>query len=413
MAMEGPFVTAMISRLPDPKHNLAAFGVAFSIALFMEAPVIMMMSASVRLVFNRQSYDKLRRFTWGLIAFVTAQFLVAIIPGIYRGWSQGLLNLDPAILEQTYLAVVCLLPWPGAIGYRRFYQGILISQKQSRAVAMGTVVRLATVAAVCAAGLLGWFPPWHGAMVGVLALSAGVCVEALVARWLARRVLPQVMAQVSPHDKLLNYAGIWTFYYPLVLTGLISLCVQPIVTLAMGWAPSPLESLAVIPVVNAIVFFFRAVPLSYQDVMLSLLGPQREQWFPLRGFAQRLAMALTLVFGVLMFTPLLDKLLLGFYDLPPDLASFAVLPLRLMFLMPILGTLLAWERSVLIHQSRTKLLTLASLVEITAIIAILITLIAWGLTTGVVAAALALVGGRLTATLYLRPHVKTHAPGNS
>ena len=45
MATEGPFLAAVIARLADPKYNLAAYGVAFSFALFIEAPGIMMMSA--------------------------------------------------------------------------------------------------------------------------------------------------------------------------------------------------------------------------------------------------------------------------------------------------------------------------------------------------------------------------------
>ena len=41
MALEGPFLAATIARLPDPTVNLAAFGVAFAIAILIEAPVIM------------------------------------------------------------------------------------------------------------------------------------------------------------------------------------------------------------------------------------------------------------------------------------------------------------------------------------------------------------------------------------
>jgi hypothetical protein len=66
MAFEGPFLAAIIARLPEPKYNLAAYGVAFAFALIIEAPVIMMLSASTALVTNRSSFFKLRRFTNGL-----------------------------------------------------------------------------------------------------------------------------------------------------------------------------------------------------------------------------------------------------------------------------------------------------------------------------------------------------------
>ena len=56
MSIEGPFLAAVIARLADPKHNLAAYGVAFSFALIIEAPVIMILSASLALVAGKHSY---------------------------------------------------------------------------------------------------------------------------------------------------------------------------------------------------------------------------------------------------------------------------------------------------------------------------------------------------------------------
>lgn len=50
MSLEGPYLSALIARLAEPKFNLAAYGIAFSLALIIEAPVIMMMSASTALV---------------------------------------------------------------------------------------------------------------------------------------------------------------------------------------------------------------------------------------------------------------------------------------------------------------------------------------------------------------------------
>ena len=46
MASEGPFLAAIIARLPDPTYNLAAHGVSFALAILIEAPVIMLMSAA-------------------------------------------------------------------------------------------------------------------------------------------------------------------------------------------------------------------------------------------------------------------------------------------------------------------------------------------------------------------------------
>ena len=64
MSVEGPYLSALIARLSEPKFNLAAYGIAYSLALIVEAPVIMMMSASTALVKNYHSYIQLKRFTY-------------------------------------------------------------------------------------------------------------------------------------------------------------------------------------------------------------------------------------------------------------------------------------------------------------------------------------------------------------
>ena len=61
MAFEQPFLVSVIARLDDAKYNLAAFGIAFSFAMIVEAPVIMLMSASTALVTDRNSFRKLKR----------------------------------------------------------------------------------------------------------------------------------------------------------------------------------------------------------------------------------------------------------------------------------------------------------------------------------------------------------------
>ena len=45
MSVEGPFIVAVISRLSDPTPNLAAFSVAFAIAMLVESHIMMLLSA--------------------------------------------------------------------------------------------------------------------------------------------------------------------------------------------------------------------------------------------------------------------------------------------------------------------------------------------------------------------------------
>ncbi len=142
MSLEGPYLSALIARLAEPKFNLAAYGIAFSLALIIEAPVIMMMSASTALVKDYQSFKQLRKFNYILSASLTLAMMVLVIPPIFYFITEGLIGLPKEVSYLTHLAVMILIPWPGAIGYRRFYQGILIRNNLTRLVAYGTIIRL-------------------------------------------------------------------------------------------------------------------------------------------------------------------------------------------------------------------------------------------------------------------------------
>ena len=132
MATEGPFLAAVIARLADPKYNLAAYGVAFSFALFIEAPVIMMMSASTALVKDRDSFIKLRNFTYTLNGIITLIMVIFIIPPVFYFITQQIIGLPENIARLTHYACIILLPWPSALGYRRVYQGLLIRSNLTR-----------------------------------------------------------------------------------------------------------------------------------------------------------------------------------------------------------------------------------------------------------------------------------------
>ena len=62
MALEGPIVASVIARLQEAKLNLAAYGVALSVAFISEGPIIMLVSTATALVRNYSSYKKLLRF---------------------------------------------------------------------------------------------------------------------------------------------------------------------------------------------------------------------------------------------------------------------------------------------------------------------------------------------------------------
>jgi progressive ankylosis protein len=417
MASETPFLAAVIARMVEPVFNLAAYGVAYALAILVESPVIMLMSASTALVEDAASYRRLRAFAMMLNAAATAMLLIMLIPAVYDGLMTTLLGLPVEISSLVYGALWILLPWPAAIGYRRFLHGVLIRSGRTRLVAYGTGIRLASMFGT-AIGLFLWggIP---GAWVGAAALSVGVCVEAIAARIMVAPALRDLLqgestgrasAPAPPRVRgfgwvgrtsLSGYGDISRFYFPLALTSLIALTVHPLLTFFMGRAPFPVESLAVFPVVHALAFFFRAPAFSFQEAVIALVGKNFEHVRKLAIFAGMLAVGSSGALALVAFTPAATIWFETISGLPPELAAYAYTPIAILVPLPAVAVFLSFQQALLVQGRRTRSITVASALEV-ATIAVIFIIGGWTLgLIGVTAAMLAVLGGRVAATLFL------------
>ena len=406
MALEGPFLAALIARMGQPIINLAAYGVAFALAMILEAPIIMMLSAANALVRDRQSFQQLRRFSYSLNALITLAMAVLLIPPVFAGLVRDLIGLPAAVARLTWLATLILLPWPAAIGYRRFYQGLLIGNGLTRRVAYGTAVRISAMAVTALALYRFVHPP--GALVGASALAVGVLAEAIASRLMAAALVRRLAARTAGKQtgrpgggELLTMRAIIRFYAPLALTSLMALAVNPLLSFFLGKSRLPIESLAVLPVLNSLTFIFRSPGLSFQETSIALLGRHREQIRSLRRFAMMLGALTVSGYALLAITPLAWFWFQRLSGLTPELARLAVWSSRILPLYPGLEVFLAWQRSLLVKRHHTRPITAATAIEVTVIAVILAVTIHGMKMIGVIAAAAALLGGRLAANLFL------------
>ncbi len=405
MAVEGPFLAAMIARLAEPVFNLAAYGVAFSLALVVEAPVIMIMSAATALARNRLSYIRLRTFTHALSAGVTLAMVVALLPPIFNAIAYGLIGLPPEVASRTHIALLILLPWPAAIGIRRLYQGVLIRHRLTRRVAYGTVVRLAAMFATAFA--LAHDGRVEGAWVGAAALTMGVSCEGVASRFMAARALRKLMAVPGvATGAAASWVALTRFYYPLALTTLLSLGIHPVVTFFVGNSRMSLESLAVLPVIGSLVFIFRSLGLAYQEVVIALIGDEQEGYVPLRTFGLLLSLGVAVGLSLIAWTPLAGVWFRNVSGLTDELAAFALTPTRILAVIPGLTTILSFQRAVMVIRSTTNRVTLATIIEVVGTVVVMWVAISVLDAVGAVAAASALLIGRIGANLYLAPAMR-------
>lgn len=400
MAIEQPYLIAFIARLEEPKYNLAAFGIAGSFAMIVEAPIIMLMSASTVLVNGRNSYKKLKKFTDILNALITGIQLIILIPPVFNFIVIRLMEVPAEVAKLAHIALLIFLPWAASIGYRRFYQGILIRNNLTRRVTFGTLVRLSVIVIV---GLFLYFAGVKGAYVGAGAMSLAVLIEAIATRMMVSSSLTNILKKEDTVNGNLRLRSIAKFYFPLALTSILSLGIHPFVTFFLGRSYMALESLAVLPVVNSFVFIFRSPGLSFQEVNIALIGKDRQNYRVLRNFAIFLAIIVTVLITVMAFTPLADLWFINVSGLSNELADLAYLPLKILILLPALTVLLNYQRSLLIINGNTGPISVATAVELTGVIMVLLLCVSFLNLIGVVAAAISYMVGRTMSNLYLTP----------
>jgi hypothetical protein len=385
--------------------------VAFAFAILIEAPVIMLMSASTALVEDSGSYRKLRNFANALNVGSTLLLLAVLIPPVFDFLMRTLIGLPPEVADLTYGALWLFLPWPAAIGMRRFVQGVLIRSGRTRLVATGTMIRLTAMSITALVLFLATDFP--GAWVGAASLSAAVITEAIAARWMASGAIRELLngpERADPAGPALSYGRISHFYFPLLLTSIIGLTVHPMLTFFMGRAASPVESLAVFPVVHALSFIFRALGLSFQDAAIALLGKKNEHFPELARFGAGLGVAVTAGIAAVAFTPLADVWFVTISGLSRELADFAMTPTRILVALPALSVALSFQRAILMQSRVTRPITVATALEVSAI-AILFSVGGWWIgLVGVTAAFVSYVGGRALSTAYLYFQVRKVLP---
>jgi hypothetical protein len=355
MGIELPALSAFVARMPNPEINLAAYGgIVFPLALIIESPVIMLLAASTALSKDEASYNLIRRFMMVTAAALTGLHILIAFTPLYYFVAEGLLGAPEVILEPGRIGLMLMIPWTWSIAYRRFNQGILIRYQHSKKVGIGTVVRLSADLIVLTLGyVIGTLP---GIVVAPLAVSAGVISEAVFSGIVVRPVVKNQVKKMPAVKPPLTLSGFLKFYFPLVLTSLLTLLVLPLGSAALSRMPRALPSLAVWPVLSGITFMFRSIGVAYNEVVVALLEePLSTQ--SLRRFTVILTAFTTSLILLMALTPLSLLWFRVISGLESDLADMAVI--GLMIAIPTAGfaVLQSWFQGLILHGGQTRSIT--------------------------------------------------------
>jgi hypothetical protein len=385
MALEGPVSVSMISRLAEPKINTAAFLVLMSLSLWIESPVIDLLSTSTTLAKSRQSYLQIRRFVFYVMVWVTVLHAAIVLTPIYDLVTHNLLRLPEAVRQAARPALAIMIPWSACIGWRRYLQGILIRYGQTRWVGAGTFVRMAVMSV--SAISLALTVRISSVEIAAIALMASVAAEAAFAHWASRPVLRAHFLKDNDEPEL-SMRRLCQFHFPLTLTTMVMFIAQPMVSAALAQSPDKVLAMASWQVAFTVMWMLRAAVYALPEVVITLAKDAQSQE-AMRKFCLRTGLYSSGLLLLLWLSGLAHWVFRNVVGAEPDTAQMATFAFGLGALLPLIGAIQSYLRGLLTlqHLTSSRLYAIGVSISVMAAALYLGTALQW---PGVVTAASAL-----------------------
>ncbi|MDI3269567.1 MAG: hypothetical protein QJR00_02570 [Bacillota bacterium] len=354
MFTAGPLVAATLTRLSHPEIHLAAFGVAESLAILLEAPIFMLLHASTTLSRSLEAFKRLFSFMlmWAL-PLTALMALLAWVNPLYDLVFLKILAVPLEVAEAGRPALKALLLYPGAIAWRRVMQGLLIRKGQSRPLAWAGLGRLLGLMAALG---IGYVLKWPGALVGGMALGVSVVVEALWVTVSARAYFhPTAFADERepylPDGKPLppTYGWLWSFYWPLAASASYLFLSKPLLQGGLARTHDGLAALAMWPAVWTTALLLANTTRMIQQLALVTVR-DRESLKEVGSFAWALALLSGSLLALLAFTPAAPYYLGELLGLPKELVPGALLTLKVLSPLPFLVVAENWLQAHLVRK---------------------------------------------------------------
>lgn len=170
-----PMFAAVIARAPHPETNLAAWPIAWGLAMLFGVSTQMLSQLVIPVVGNPAHLATAMRFAH-LVGMVLALLLVLVtwtpVGALYFTY---LISAPPHVVAAAIPAARVLAVLPLLQAAQNAMHGLYSGTRRTRQLFVGMVINLAATAS--ASLVLVWVGAWSGAVVAAAAMACGVAVE--------------------------------------------------------------------------------------------------------------------------------------------------------------------------------------------------------------------------------------------
>lgn len=377
MAWEGQLAMWLIGLMPNNKIYQAGFLIVFGIAIFIESPVIDLLSTGTTLGTTKKRFEKITRFTLILMAWVTvAHCFVVFTPPVYQFVSETLLGARPDVARAAWYGLAWMPVWSACVGWRRYRQGIMIRAGKTGPISWGTLIR---IVAMMISGLSLYF---SGTMIGLgvigLSFSIAVFAEALYIHIVSKPVIaklgesktdpPQEEENIEKSPKSepeLTLPQLAKFHFPLTASTMLMLTAPVLMTRALNEGPEPVIAMAAWQVASTVVWLFRTITFALPEAVIALYKPGRERFLGL--FCLKVGGGITLAMLSAHFLKFDHYVFSTIFKSEPIVAERAAIAFLWCSFLPFFNALMAYYRGVLTSHHITSARLYAILIALVAL----------------------------------------------
>lgn len=406
MATESPVSNAILARSPNATVNTAAFLMLMAIAIFIESPVIDLLSTSTTLATGRTAYHAIRRFTVQIMIGVTIVHALVVLTPFYFVLTRTVLGLPEPVIQALHVPLQIMIPWSAFIGWRRHLQGLMIRTGATQPIGVGTFLRVATITGV-GFGIMNRFG-LTGLEVVAIALLASVAVEAVFMHWASRPTVhaleeaPDILPAHRNGDaaETLSTRRLWQFHGPLTLSSLVMLTTGPAVGAALARTPDAVVSMAAWQVASSLIWLMRTVTYALPEVVIAQYQGVASR-APLAAFCRNVGLTCSGLMLLAAVTGLDRWMFTVVLGVKPSVADSAHLAFWACVPLPALNAAMSYTRGVLTAHRQTMARMWAISVGVATLIGTLVVGVSakW---PGIVLGPVAVILGQVAEMIVLR-----------
>lgn len=342
MAMEGQVSMWLIGQMSDAKVLAAGFLALFAVSIFIESPVIDLLTTGTTLGTDTQKLSALLKFTKSLMLLVTAVHgLVAFTP-LYDLIVRGVLDAPAEVAAAAKPGFMAMTVWAAGVGWRRSLQGTMIRSGQTRAISWGTLIRIVVLAAV------GWPLSVYSSLPGLggigIALTCAVWAETFYIHAVSRRVVAG-LAEPDASAEPLTSAKIFQFHWPMTASTMLVLTTPIFVTRALNASSDGVVAMAAWQTAFSLSWIFRTVIFAIPEAVISVFTESARR--ALAAFTWTVGGALTCLMAAYHLSGLDGFTFSRLYGTSPDILPVARTGFAIVAVLPVLGSGMSYYRAVL------------------------------------------------------------------